>query len=76
MVDALGTESVEGTGDIRWRAFLSGVGHRAESGEPCPLIDCSERFWRVAHFRAVEPDAEQLVVVGGRSLERGQGSFR
>src|SRR3990172_5241005 len=73
MVDALGTERLEGLPDVGCRALLPRVGARPEALAPRACVHVSKPGRRMAELRGVEAHGHDPVQMGQRLLERRVG---
>ena len=69
MVDPLGAEAVEGTGDEGSWPLLAGMGDAVEPRASAPCEHFAELLRRIAPFPGIETDADEPIAEGERPLE-------
>ena len=70
MVDALDLQQVERGPHVGRRAFFPGVRHQVQPQLAAAREDARELLGRMAHLAGIEPDADELVAIGQRLLQR------
>lgn len=73
VVQAVDGQQVQGLAHVIGRAFLAGMGDQPQALGPRPGEDPGEFGRRMADFRAIKADADELIAVGQGFFKGGEG---